>query len=79
MRRWAIVLVVLVVPLAGCGLAPGQVVWIVIVGIWTSGVNCMGIRIRAITPNSATSKTPTETLTGLRRKAWMGCMAEWVA
>ncbi len=48
-----------------CGLPPGQVVVMVIVGVSTSGVNCTGIRITAMMPNSITKMTPTETLTGL--------------
>ncbi len=57
------------------GLAPGQRVSIVIVGVWTSGVSCIGIRSRATMPNIATSRTPTVTLTGLRTKDSIRCMA----
>ena len=45
-------------------LAPGQRVSIVIVGISTSGVSCIGILTSAMPPNSATRMTPTITFTG---------------
>jgi hypothetical protein len=54
-----------------CGLAPGQRVVTVIVGICTSGVSCIGMRINEMTPNSATISTPTVTLTGLWRNDWI--------
>ena len=48
-----------------CGLAPGQIVSIVSVGICTSGVSCIGIENIAMMPNSTIRMTPTDTLTGL--------------
>ena len=49
-----------------CGLAPGHSVSIVMVGVCTSGTSCIGMRCSEMVPKSATSRTPTATLIGLR-------------
>ena len=57
-----------------CGLAPGQRVSTVIVGVSTSGVSCIGIAVSDTNPNSAISSTPTAILTGLWTKASISCI-----
>ena len=46
----------------------------VIIGVCTSGVSCIGMRRNATTPNSVIRITPTQTFTGLRTQASMGCI-----